>query len=514
MFDRKDNVEIFSPFLNALKTALQSKPNHPDYQDTLSNFQMSLLHSIMACNGVSMREFQAASLKLWASKGLPRNVYIDGSQCYLGKPEAKQHYSPKKYYEAYWLLEDKVGLSILLYGGIFRPLEVTLLLRNSSLQERLDPATKSPSLLMEEQSDSSTESPASSTAMQSPYLFIKSSPQENQETESWKGRDINQALLAKNSPLQAEARVYRHFTKALLKRYLSQSAIQLFQAFHGHAEPNRLPTIREEKRDLVRQRKQQLALSQAVHELLGLKPSPNLQDDCVRYLDRALQLARHLVQVQYSLAGNNWLQIQAKVHSLSSSLPFLYGEETTSPGDTLQMMGDDVLVQVTATVLHGPTQPSLMDAMPLNGYSIAPVAVALSTVSSHIYAVYSAKAKIYFRGQIWTAVQEWSSGSYNGTAFSAESFQAVIRSFKEILVAIHSESLSAWLHFCLKVHQCSTENMPFVDEHPPPHILPLTALLPFDSRSIQDSTYAEVPVLKRQPLNYAQYDLLQSFTTN
>ncbi|KAG2005995.1 hypothetical protein CC2G_002354 [Coprinopsis cinerea AmutBmut pab1-1] len=74
-------------------------------------------------NGVAMRPFQLAALKFSVKGNLPRNIYIDGVQCYIGKPESKQHFRQARHYDAYWLLEDRVGLALVLYLGIFRPLE-------------------------------------------------------------------------------------------------------------------------------------------------------------------------------------------------------------------------------------------------------------------------------------------------------------------------------------------------------------------------------------------------------
>ncbi|KAF8266961.1 hypothetical protein EI94DRAFT_1701330, partial [Lactarius quietus] len=287
------------------------------------------------------------------------------TQSYIGKPKSKQRSFGLPHYEAYWPLDDKVGLAILLYGGIFRPLESTLLLGRDLKSQK------------------TWESPVNDTT----FLFVKVILLEGRrKLVGWNGRDINKALRAEGSPLQAESRVYRHFTKALSRKYLSIQAVGISQAYSGPEGQASVPNLRQEQRDSVLRRKMQLAFGVSVHQLLGLKAhSPMLDSTHVLYRDNALQLARHLVRHRYQLSGNAEPDIREKVQRLLSSLPFMYGSDREIvPSTGWQTLGDRTLIEVTAAAVYGSTQPSLMEHMPYDGYSTSAVAAALSTSSAHL----------------------------------------------------------------------------------------------------------------------------------
>ena len=237
LFLRKDNSSRVRPYHDALKEVLRqphSAAIHEQYQEALPKFQARLLHGIMSCNGVSMRPAQAALLRFSASDGFPRNIYIDDTQCYIGKPVAKQKHTGYSYYEAYWLLHARIGLALLLYRLLFRPLEPVLLLHHDiESLEALD-----------------------SSAGEVEFLFIKViSCLGQRKIVGWDGKDINRALRATESPLRSEGRVYRHFTKAVIQRFLLPHAIQISKMYAQAERQTSLPNSRQDQKDALLGRK-------------------------------------------------------------------------------------------------------------------------------------------------------------------------------------------------------------------------------------------------------------------
>ena len=365
LLDREDNINVLLPYRELLESMLHDNVSWSHYDDALSNFQNALVYGIMTCNGVPMRSFQTASLQFSPSMGFPRNLYINGDQSYIGKPRAKQRHSGLIHYEAYWGLHNKVGLAAILYCGIFRHLEPSLLL--GRLPETADTSKAANGDL--------------------PFFFIKViSPRGKKEFIGWDGHDINHALRKEDSPLRAEGRVHRHFMKAFLRKYMSTEAIQISQKYSVPGRQPPLPNMQQERRDSGLNRDMQLEFSMAVHRLLGLDAldeSQALEAVDTVYRDHALALARHLVKATYSLSGDAVLDIQEKVQQLVLSLPFMYGSDrVTDSNAEWRSLGDTVLVEVTAIVIYGPTRPSALESMPFEGYHISFVAAALNMVST------------------------------------------------------------------------------------------------------------------------------------
>lgn len=482
LFNRKDNLHIFNPYRNALEIMLRSEEAiqeryHERYRDALLRFQTALVYGVMACKGISMRSYQASQLRLSASDGFPRNVYIDSAQSYIGKPRPKQTYTGLSHYEAYWLLNDKVGLAILLYGGIFRPLEPALLFGNDL------------------NSCEMLESPVSGIT----FLFVKVPlPVGRREFVGWDGRDINNALRREGSPLRAEARVYRQFTKALFKKYLSVQAVQISEAYSAPRGETPLPNSSQERRNLVLKRKMQLAFGISVHQFWGLEVLCATPDaTSVLYRNSVLWIARHLVRQNYQLSGTAEADIREKVQSLLTTLPFMYGNNDR--GNTVwQTLGDRTLIEVTAAMAYGPTQPSLMENIPYDGYPMSLVAAALSTVSDCTFKFNVMEQCLFLiPKQIWASIQEWHKGTYHPQQFSTDSLEAVEKKFTEKLIIFQSEQRPAWLKFCLEVYRHASRSLRFVDHCHPPYIVPPVKLLPLDT-SFQDETYAEIPVLRKR----------------
>ena len=345
------------------------------------------------------------------------------------------------------------------------------------------------------------ESPVSGTT----FLFVKVLlPEGRREIVGWNGKDINNALRREGSPLRAEARVYRQFTKALFKKYLSVKAVQISEAYLVPRRETPLPNSRQEQRNSVLKRKMQLTFGISVHQFWGLEVLSTTPDDaCVLYKKPALLIARHLVRQNYQLSGTSEVDIREKVQSLLTTLPFMYGND--DQGNTVwQTLGDRTLIEVTAAVVYGPTQPSLMENMPYNGYPMSVVALVLSTDSDRTFKFNVIEQCLFLiPEQIWASIQEWHNGTYHPQKFSTDSLQAVEKKFTEKLIIFQSEQRPAWLKFCLEVYRHASRSLRFVDHCHPPYIVPPVKLLPLDT-SFQDEIYAEIPVLRKRASDLKQ----------
>ncbi len=464
LFERSDNVEVFKPFREALcPTALDKDFTFKaSYTTKLSPFLTLLAQFIMAGNGISMRSFQAAALQVAPSDGFPRNFFIDDLLCYIGKPRAKQ--CGLNVYEAYWLLEPRVALAIILYIGIFRPLE---------------------SSLLENQGDASGSSP---------FLFVKVAVANAEPTaiRRWEGRDINQALYAEGSPLQAEGRVYRQITKALLRRnsFSTLGSLQELPAY---------PNAAEQRQMLLIGRKEQLALSQAVHSFFGFKSPPHPMQPvspAVSSLPHyALDVARHKVRHRYALTGGSVANVKNQVTWLSRTLPFLYGDGYLGEESEWTCLGDQNLVEVSAATIWGGMQPSMLEALPFEGYPRRSIATAMSMVRHH----FSVLSLILTSPKIWIAIQEWKDGSYYPENVSERSIAIVTDTFLPKVQTFCKIQPSGWTVFSLAVREYARRPLHFVNPYPQPAIVPNTTLLPFDA-TITDRTNAKLPTLRRRNL--------------
>ncbi|TEB22806.1 hypothetical protein FA13DRAFT_1798521 [Coprinellus micaceus] len=448
LFERPDNMAVFSPFQEALVDLWSAERPTSSYVAALTHFQAMVTQAITMQNGVSLRAFQLAGLKIAPFAGLPRNVYVDEGRVIIGRPEAKQKYRSQRFYESYWLLEDQVGLAVLLYAGLFH--------KHSLKFGQLDPL------------GGEADVGGSASLNEYPYLFLKVKVNEGGDWTftKWDGADVNSALRTDPSPLKAEARVHRHFTKAIIRRYLSDRATQiavdnpLDDELHADSPQN-----------VRRGRDRQLALSTAMHELLGLRPSSEPKGSQRIYEDHGVQHARHIVRYRYQLCGSG-APIRSRVAMLQSGMPFLKGDEDRNG----EGFGDQVLVETAAAVIYGPNRPPAMQPVPFRGYSTEVISVALTCV--------------------WSAIHEWSSGTLNLRKTNRKSFLETSLRFQEKLTTVKAERRHAWIAFCHRVHLHASAPAHFSEPASQLYLLPQTHMLPFQP-SIEERTHAKIPRLCR-----------------
>ncbi|KAJ3531720.1 hypothetical protein NMY22_g8034 [Coprinellus aureogranulatus] len=447
LFTRPRNIALLKRYITLLEESSAADSGwSASYPSLLGDFHTVLSQGIMIPNGIGMRSFQLAGLKFSAVGPLPRSVYVESGMCYVGKPEAKQRFNTKKYYDAYWQLDGRIGLALLLYGGLFRCIEAKRFAQT--------PAQFAPI---------------------SPFIFVKlSTDKEDAHVFTrWTGSDVNRSMMGITSPLKAEARVQRHFSQGLIQRYLSDEAALLMLEFQRDINAKW-----DDPRNVERRRVQQLSLSRAVHGLLGLRDTPVSTPAKEVYRDEGLELARHLVRCHYHLHGDDVQGIRSKVATLRSTKPFLYGSEDSV--EATDKFGDSVLIAVTSSLIYGPKQPAALGGIPINGFAAETVAQSVAI--------------------IWAAIQEWSQGIQKCGKFTEASFDSACKVFSTKITELRMQRRKAYLRFCNAVQAYASRPGVSLEETPDPYIVPQTALMPF-STLIESEVRVPVPRLQRKTPN-------------
>jgi hypothetical protein len=346
LFERPENKRLLKPLIDELASCLLNCKTAAAVQ-TLQKAQ-TFLETFVQCfygpNGVTPRADQTAKLQHSPLLKYPRNLRIIDDTCCLGNPRAKQVH--RENYPAFWALPEDVGLSLLIYLGVFRPVEIELASRVKS--------TRSPEEMRH-------------------FIFTRPfTLRIHRASILWTGKMVNNALRSVKSNLPAEARVHCHVLKAFLRKHFQRELCALSDGALDCAESTQL---------------QQLVLSKVLHVFFGLAEETECSQAVLRatavttsdllpgHIQFARLVARHLVVSKYNLSGLT-AEVIDKARILNKCLPFLYG-----PGKPWEQLGDDVLVEVTATLIYAETQPTLLGHLPYHGYSTDVVATAVTLVS-------------------------------------------------------------------------------------------------------------------------------------
>jgi hypothetical protein len=344
LFERPDNKQLLKPLIDELASCLLTL-TEAEMVQTLKksqSFLETLVHCLYGLNGAPPRAWQTAMLQHAPLLKHPRNLCIIDDTCCLGNPRAKQ--VNRENYPAWWALTECVGLTLLIFLGVFRPVEIKLALRAK---------------------------PKRSPDEMRHFIFTRPyTLRIHKDSILWTGKMVNNALYSAKSNLRAEARVHRHVLKAFLKKHLQQ---ELGTLLVDNPESTRL---------------QQLALSKMVHVFFRLAEQTegsqaiprtaaiSTSDLPTGNIHFARLVARHLVVSKYHLSGPI-AEVMDKARSLNEHLPFLHG-----PGKPWEQLGNDVLVEVTTTLIYGGSQPALLTHPPYHGYSTDMVATAVTLVRS------------------------------------------------------------------------------------------------------------------------------------
>jgi hypothetical protein len=328
LFERPENKRLLKPLINELTSCLLNRRTAA-MVETLQKAQ-TFLKTFVQCfygpNGVPPRAQQTAKLQHSPLLKYPQNLHIIDDMCCLGNPRAKQVH--RENYPAFWALPEDVGLLLLIYLGVVQPIEIKLALQVKP--------TRSPEEMRH-------------------FIFTRPyTLRIHRASILWTGKMVNNALHSVKSNLPAEAHVHCHVLKAFLRKHFQRELCALSDGALDCAESTQ---------------PQQLALSKVLHVFFGLAEETECSQAVLQatvvttsdllpgHIQFACLVARHLIVSKYHLSGPA-AEVIDKACILNKCLPFLYG-----PGKPWEQLGDDVLVEVTTTLIYAGTQPTLLDIL-------------------------------------------------------------------------------------------------------------------------------------------------------
>lgn len=364
LFESDHNKNFLEPLVRQLSGRLENLGT--DSKKKLLSKSQDFLKTLVECfygpNGVPPRAWQTAALLYRPHNQFPRNVYITDRTCYIGRPPAKQ--AARTWYSAFWALQEPVGKCLLLYLGVFRPVEQKIA------------AQLTPGRLASEMSN---------------YIFTRPLTRGIHKVSiRWTGSMVNAALRRTGSILPVEARAYRHLMKAFSRKHL--------RTFMNNLTPG------TEEDDLP----SQLALSRHTHLVLGLCSGPAIKP--VSFVEGEIPpelraFAQHTVC--NLLEARQWPDGHLKRRSqevLGALRSWSGGELPFSPGTPLY----SAIVRMSSYLCFGGMQTGVIEVSPFMGYPPSLIASALGMVRIML----PNSPDLLTRRQVHTTVKQWKSGAF------------------------------------------------------------------------------------------------------
>ena len=229
LFERTENKRLLKPLIDQLASCLLNCKTAVAVQmlQKAQTFLETFVQCFYGPNGVPPRADQMAKLQHSPLLKHPQNLCIIDNTCCLGNPQAKQVH--RENYPAFWALPENVGLSLLIYLGVFLPVEIELALWVKP--------TRSPEEMRH-------------FIITRPFML-----RIHRASILWTGKMVNNALCSVKSDLPAEAHVHCHILKAFLRKHFQQELCALSDGALNCAESTQL---------------RQLALSKVLHVFFGL----------------------------------------------------------------------------------------------------------------------------------------------------------------------------------------------------------------------------------------------------
>ncbi|KAF9038804.1 hypothetical protein BDZ89DRAFT_1216440 [Hymenopellis radicata] len=334
LFQQSGNKTLLQPMLKSLLDAAQNI-SEEEARDIMNQGQNLLQSIVLGCYmlcGVPPRSHQMSLMQSEPFGGFPRNVYIKDGICYLGRPRAKQF--GMRTYEAFFALTENVGRSLLIFCGLFRPVEIKLAQLVAKAKGRHD-------LDLEPMST---------------FIFTSPNPRSSlTKNILWSGGMINNALRAAASPLKAEARVWRQAIIAILQRHI----------------PVALKAIEADGDDL----KAQLDIG-AQMQTVFLKERVISFSDTAGFVSQAgvhcaITTARRLVPEVLGTTGS-LSEIQAHASQ--------YTSRVLNPPHIGSYLEEPDFIETCRALLLFNGQPSAVTCPPLNGYNPNIAALAMTII--------------------------------------------------------------------------------------------------------------------------------------
>ncbi|KIL55277.1 hypothetical protein M378DRAFT_18075 [Amanita muscaria Koide BX008] len=325
----------------------------------------SLLVCIYTMTAVPPRTFQAVDFRYASdAQALVRNFrLVEGSQGVFVNPKQFRHSGKRAGTgcrdNRLWLLPPQVTLSLILYLGLIRPVELALAERDSRFH-------------------------ANHPSLQAMKTHVFCNPERRATSKVWSADDA-EALLKLRSPLAMEGQAHRLVYAEMIDRYFphildrmegtrvldNQSQHSSRTAAHHYA----VERLQSASGLHFTAREKHMVICQAMHAFMylvkpihGLEPTKRLEPGGPQQLGQAcfssdiregytLDLARDLILQQYASGGLTADCISVDSQKRYTRRSFLYCHQEDVPQDattTTSRLGDGTLIQVVRTMYGGP----------------------------------------------------------------------------------------------------------------------------------------------------------------
>jgi hypothetical protein len=345
LFDRQDNKELFQPYIDRVWAYLgRPQPtgaNHnasPKFDTPIFTrngkiqqkaakrwlegpaklLRLILRHLCRTC-GITPRAWQTADL-LYRSVGVfLRNFrLLRHDTPFIGNPKAKQN--DRLMYEAFWALPPHLGIVLIFYLGVIRPIEIEIM-KNLSIP----------------------------TADHEHYIFVHNHKRPPLSSYVFSSSTVNEILHCGTPELSYESRAYRKVMGSIYDHHLChlhQDSWESLLRSSGNAQAQHTENTNDRhyvQDEISRatgmplsKRNQQMAVSKAFHSFFGFLPGSigwssraNFRPKAEReqHITIALGMARRLIVEEYGVANGTPSQRVQRVTELMTSKPFLLGVE-------------------------------------------------------------------------------------------------------------------------------------------------------------------------------------------
>jgi hypothetical protein len=345
LFDRQDNKELFQPHIDRVWAYLgRPQPpgadhnSSPKYDTPIFNrsgkiqqkaakhwlessaelLRLILRHFCRTC-GITPRAWQTADL-LYRSVGVfMRNFrLLRHDTPFIGNPKAKQH--DRLMYEAFWALPPHLGIILIFYLGVIRPIEIEIM-KNLGIP----------------------------TVDHEHYIFVHNHKRPTLSSYVFSPSTVNEVLHCGTPELSYESRACRKVMGSIYDHHLCHLHQDSWESLlrssgHGQAQHTENTNDGHYAQDEISRatgmplskRNQQMGVSKAFHSFFGFLPGSLGWGSCANYRPKeeheqyitiALGVARRLIVEEYGVANGTPSQRIQRVSELISSKPFLLGVE-------------------------------------------------------------------------------------------------------------------------------------------------------------------------------------------
>jgi hypothetical protein len=374
IFEIPSNCHILDPLRTELYRSFQEQLTSGmiTTQDIFDNSQ-KFLASFVCCSFVTTavppRSFQLADFRYATDGNSCRNFrLVDQLHGVFVNPKPSatsicHDLAASLTDESLWLIPPQMTWMLLLFLGVFRPVEISL-----------------------------AEDEFPKVSLKEMHFYVFSCPGRRSKSLVWSPENIDYCLKSGDG-LKMEGYAHRLVYSAIIREHLGhllkeidQGTVLDFQLQHSprtaihHYAVERLQQITGIRYTV---HEKQMVIAQALHALCYLvKPvtSAAAQARIPRSITSNIQShehyaffsARHLILQKYQLASLSTMHVAVKSRHLCWTAPFLYRESVPES----EMLGDDILIQLVLELHRG---PGVSQGMPSDN-SVIPLAASGSTL--------------------------------------------------------------------------------------------------------------------------------------